>query len=135
MIERRRQDMPSLRNDPIHNPLCCFCLNCKIKSYYGDRARIYKANRLQGDQVACDIFPRYWTRRIGVGFLAWQMQLVINRQERRSPRFSRVADLVARRECGVSSMPGDRLGGSNRGTRRIVSAAGLMRQTSVNAVS
>ena len=92
-------------------------------------------NRLQGDQVARDIFRRYWTRRIVVGFLARQMQLVINRQERRSPRFSRVADLVARRECGVSAMPGGRLGGSNRGTRRIVSAAGLMRQTSVNAVS
>ena len=92
-------------------------------------------NRLQGDQVTRDIFRRYWTRRIVVGFLARQMQLVLNRQERRSPRFSRIADLVARRDCCVSDMPGGRLGGSNRGTRRIVSAAGLMRQTSVNAVS
>ena len=45
-------------------------------------------NRLQGDQVTRDIFRRYWTRRIVVGFLARQMQLVLNRQERRFPRYS-----------------------------------------------
>ena len=28
-------------------------------------------NHLQGDQVKRDIFRRYWTRRIVVGFLAW----------------------------------------------------------------
>ena len=67
--------------------------------------------------------------------LARQMQLVLNRQERRSPRYSRIADLVARRDCGASAMPGGRLGGSNRGTRRHVSVAGLMQQTSVHAVS
>ena len=63
------------------------------------------------------------------------MQLVLNRQERRSPRYSRIADLVARRDCGASAMPGGRLGGSNRGTRRHVSVVGLMQQTSVHAVS
>ena len=92
-------------------------------------------NHLQGDQVTRDIFRRYWTRRIVVGFLARQMQLVLNRQERRSPRYSRIADLVARRDCGASAMPGGRLGGSNRGTRRHVSVVGLMQQTSVHAVS
>ena len=96
----------------------------------------YFTNRLQGDQVTRDIFRRYWTRRIVVGFLARQMQLVLNRQERRSPRYSRSADdLVARRDCGASAMPGGRLGGSNRGTRRHVSVAGLMQRTSVHAVS
>ena len=63
------------------------------------------------------------------------MQLVLNRQERRSPRYSRIADLAARRDCGASAMPSGRLGGSNRGTRRFVSVAGLMQQTSVRAVS
>ena len=86
-------------------------------------------------QVKRDIFRRNWTRRIVVCFLARQMQLVLNRQERRSPRYSRVADLAARRDCGASAMPGGRLGGSNRGTRRFVSVAGLMQQISVHAVS
>ena len=45
-------------------------------------------NRLQGDQVTRAIFRRYWTRRIVVCFLARQMQLVLNRQERRYPRYS-----------------------------------------------
>ena len=91
--------------------------------------------RLQGDQVKRDIFCRYWTRRIVVCFLARQMRLVLNRQERHSPRYSRIADLVAHRDCGASAMPGGRLGGSNRGTRRLVSVAGLMQQTSAHAVS
>ena len=71
-----------------------------------------------------------WSQRFGP-----LPQLVINRQERRSPRYSRVADIVARRDCGASAMPGGRLGGSNRGTRRHVSVVGLMQQTSVHAVS
>ena len=37
-------------------------------------------NRLQGDQVKREIFRRYWTRRIVVGLLARQLQLVLNRQ-------------------------------------------------------
>jgi len=82
-----------------------------------------------------DIFRRYWTRRTAVGFLAQQMQLLLNRQKRRSPRYSRIADLAAHRDCGASAMPGGRLGGSNRGTKRFVSVAGLMQQTSVHAVS
>ena len=75
-------------------------------------------NRLLGDQVKRDIFRRYWTRRIVVGFLAQQMHLLLNRQKTRSPRYSRIADLAARRDCGASAKPGGRLGGSNRGTRK-----------------
>ena len=54
----------------------------------------YFTNRLTGDQVKRDIFRRYWTRRIVVGVLSQQMRLVLNRQKRRSPRHSEVADLL-----------------------------------------
>ena len=67
--------------------------------------------------------------------LAQQMQLVLNRQKRRSPRYSQIADLAARRDGGASAIPGGWLGESNRGTRRFVSVAGLTQQTSVPVVS
>ena len=95
----------------------------------------YFTNRLTGDQVKRDIFRRYWTRRIVVGVLSQQMRLVLNRQKRRSPRHSQVADLAARLDGGVPAMPGGRLVGSNRGTRLFVSMAGLSQQISVSAVS
>ena len=95
----------------------------------------YFTNRLTGDQVKRDIFRRYWTRRIVVGVLSQQMRLVLNRQKRRSPRHSQVADLAARLDGGIPAMPGGRLVGSNRGTRRFVSMAGLSQQISVSAVS
>ena len=95
----------------------------------------YFTNRLMGDQVKRGIFRRYWTRRIVVGVLSQQMRLVLNRQKRRSPRHSQVADLAARLDGGIPAMPGGRLVGSNRGTRRFVSMAGLSQQISVSAVS
>eukprot|EP00617_Octactis_speculum_P014582 CAMPEP_0185769842 /NCGR_PEP_ID=MMETSP1174-20130828/56177_1 /TAXON_ID=35687 /ORGANISM="Dictyocha speculum, Strain CCMP1381" /LENGTH=348 /DNA_ID=CAMNT_0028455059 /DNA_START=24 /DNA_END=1073 /DNA_ORIENTATION=- len=52
-----------------------------------------------------------------------QMQLVLDRQQKRSSRYSQIADLAARRDGGASAM----LGGSNRGTGRFVSIAGLSR--------
>jgi len=36
-----------------------------------------------------------------VGVLAQQMRLVLNRQKRRSPRYSQIADLAARRDGGA----------------------------------
>ena len=95
----------------------------------------YFTNRLMGDQVKRGIFRRYWTRRIVVGVLSQQMRLVLNRQKRRSPRHSQIADLAARLDGGVSAMPGGRLVGSNRGTRRFLSVAGITQQNSVPAVS
>ena len=52
-----------------------------------------------------------------------------------SPRHSQVADLAARLDGGIPAMPGGRLVGSKRGTRRFVSMAGLSQQISVSAVS
>ena len=63
------------------------------------------------------------------------MQLVLNRQKKRPPRYSRIADLAVHRDVGASAMSGGRLGGFNRGTRRFVSVAGLMQQNTVHAVS
>ena len=69
------------------------------------------------------------------GVLSQQMRRVMNRQKRRPPRYSQIADLAARCDGGVSAIPGGRLGGSNRGTRRFLSVAGLTQQNSIPAVS
>ena len=95
----------------------------------------YFTNRLTGDQVKRDIFRRYWTRRIVVGVLSQQMRLLLNRQKKRSPRHSQVTDLASRLDGGIPAMPGGRLVGSNRGTRRFKSMAGLSQQISAPAVS
>ena len=63
------------------------------------------------------------------------MRLVLDLQKRRSPRHLQIADLAARLDGGVSAMPGGRLVGSNRGTRRFVSVAGITQQNAVPAVS
>ena len=60
------------------------------------------------------------------------MQLMLNRQKERPPRYSQIVDLGARRNGGASAIPGGRLGDSNRGTRRFVSVAGLMQETTVS---
>ena len=95
----------------------------------------YFTNRLMANQVKRYIFRRYWTRRIVVGVLSYQMRLVLNRQKKRSPHHLQIADLAARLDGGVSAMPGGRLVGSNRGTRRFVSMAGITQQNAVLAVS
>ena len=95
----------------------------------------YFTNRLTGDQVKRDIFRRYWTRRIVVGVLSQQMRLVLNRQKRRSPRHSQLVDLAARLDGGIPAMPGGRLLGANRGTRRFPSMSGLSQRAPASAVS
>ena len=63
------------------------------------------------------------------------MRLVLDLQKRRSPRHLQIADLAARLNGGVSAMPSGRLVGSNHGTRRFVSVAGITQQNAVPAVS
>mmetsp|Transcript_40207 Transcript_40207/g.54684 ORF Transcript_40207/g.54684 Transcript_40207/m.54684 type:complete len:168 (-) Transcript_40207:391-894(-) len=42
-------------------------------------------NQLHGDEIRHNIIRRSWTRRITVGVLARQMQLVLGMQQKRSP--------------------------------------------------
>jgi len=65
--------------------------------------------------------------------LTGQMQLLLGRQYKRSSRYLQIADPAARRDGGALAMSGERLGGSNRGTRRFVSIAGLMQSSFVIA--
>ena len=112
-----------------------FTFGMDAEGRLGERAEDtirYFTNRLTGDEVKRGIFRRYWTRRIVVGVLSQQMRLVLIRQKKRSPRHSQVADLIFRIYGGIPAMPGSRVVGSNRCTRRIKSMEGLSQQISAS---